>query len=92
MKGLYKGKYIIAVYDKNGILIEVACSPKELRYYANYKVCRSTLSRISRGLVTNNRVHLIDVTEKHDDIFSEEDEAFIDFMKNSNKNKVSTGK
>lgn len=79
MKGLYKGKYLIAVYDKDDYLIEVACLPREL-----IKKCVSKyISRVAKGTIKSNHIYLIDCTEKHDDIFAEEDKLFLNFVKNN---------
>lgn len=79
MKGLYKGRYIIAIYDKNDYLIDVVCSPKELRDYKNKNSAKSAISHtLRRG---SSSIHFIDVIEKQDDIFIEEDKLFIDFVK-----------
>lgn len=82
MKGLYKGRYLIAIYDENDNLIDVGCNPKELlTYKSKYSYSAINLA-LRRG---NNRMYLIDVTEKHEDIFAEEDEIFLDFVKETNK-------
>lgn len=87
MNGLYKGKYIIAIYDKDDRFIDVACLPSELITYANKSAAKSLISRICNGWVTSNKIYLIDVTEKQEDIFEEEDELFLDFVKKSKKEK-----
>lgn len=79
---LYKGRYLIAVYDKDDYLIDVACSVKELK---NISKKRSVYSSISRNIHHKSPVHkyhLIDCLEKHNDIFAEEDEIFLksDFL------------
>ena len=79
MKGLYKGRYIIAIYDKNDYLIEVACSPKELTRYSDENSARSNISKVLNGR-SSKSIHLIDVMEKQDDIFAEEDEIFLDYV------------
>ena len=83
MKGLYKGKYLIAVYDKEGYLVDVACKPSEIRYIKGN--LKSFLSRLASGKITSKRFVLIDVTEKHDDVFAEEDKLFLDFIKETRK-------
>ena len=85
MKGLYKGKYIIAVYDKNDYLIDVACLPSQLNCFENKEVAMAHISHIAAGRRTSNYIHLIDVTEKHDDIFAEEDQLFLEYVKKTTK-------
>lgn len=81
MKGLYKGRYIIAIYDKNDYLIDVVFSPKEMTGYSNANSARSFLSHILKGQCVGMHIHLIDIMEKQDDIFAEEDRIFLDFVK-----------
>ena len=70
MRGLYKGKYLIAIYDKNDFLVEVGCFPSELRItFKNTRTANSVISKIFKGERGCERVHFIDVTEIHDDIF-----------------------
>lgn len=85
MKGLYKGKYIIAVYDKDGFLIDVACSPSQLNCFKNKKTARVYISHIAAGY-TSNYIYLIDVTEKNNDVFAEEDQMFLKHIKDTCKN------
>ena len=83
MKGLYKGKYIIAIYDENDDLIEVACKPEELKFFKNKRYLLPSLNRYLRTNTSpkHTKLYFIDCTEKHDDIFAEEDEIFLDFVK-----------
>lgn len=74
---LYKNRYLIAIYDKNDNLIDVACNPAEL---SGYKHPQSMISRIYHGKVNTNKIYLIDCLEEHNDIFSEEDKLFLDFV------------
>jgi hypothetical protein len=82
MKGLYKGKYLIAIYDENDNLIDVGCNPKELLTFSSENPYSLFMRALKRR---KNRVYLIDVTEKQEDIFAEEDEVFLDFVKETHK-------
>lgn len=67
--GLYNGKYLIAIYDKNDRPICVGGRVTDL-----------TMKYIARKLkhpTSNYTIHLIDCFEKHNDIFAEEDEIFL---------------
>lgn len=88
MKGLYKGKYLIAIYDKEDRLIDVACNINELTHYKNSKTAWSVIGHVQRGSVKSAGIHLIDVTEKHNDIFSEEDELFLKWFNKERKPKL----
>ena len=85
MKGLYKGKYLIAVYDKNDYLLEVACSPSELTCF---KGAAEYLCKIANGQAISSRIFLIDVTEKHNDIFAEEDKIFLEYINKTRKKTI----
>ena len=84
MKGLYKGKYLIAIYDDNDFLVDVVSSPKELKGYKNENAAKSYIAHVFNGRECKN-IHFIDVTEKHNDIFAEEDELFLQDFKQNNK-------
>lgn len=81
MKGLYREKYLIAVYDKNDYLIDVACLPNELTCFKNQRRAIEYMSKIVNGHRRSSRFFLIDVTEKHNDIFAEEDQLFLEYVK-----------
>ena len=73
---LYKGRYLIALYDKNDMLVDVGINPYDLKctkaphtLYEN--ICRGRYSLFGYTL------HFIDCLEIHDDIFKEEDELFL---------------
>lgn len=83
MKGLYKGKYLIAVYSKNGFLVDVACSPSELTCFGDKQAACNYISKIANGYAKSSRVFLIDVTEKYDDVFAEEDRIFLEFIEST---------
>ena len=76
---LYKGKYLIAVYDKDDNFVECATSVVELKvistntYYEQATRQDITKHKFRKGY----KVFLIDCLEKHDDIFAEEDEIFL---------------
>lgn len=83
MEGLYKGKYLIAMYDKQDNSIDVGCNPSELNtIFKTKNAANSHFSHVWAGRRVDHRVHLIDVTEIHDDIFAEEDEIFLQFLNN----------
>lgn len=87
MKGLYKGKYLIAVYDDEGYLLDVACSPSELSCFGDRdkNIIMSYISHIANGSTISRKIFLIDVTEKYNDIFAEEDKLFLDFVNETRK-------
>lgn len=75
---LYKGRYLIALYDKDDMLVDVGISPFDLltcsvRPHSLYK----NVSR-GRNSIFGYTIHLIDCLEEHDDIFAEEDKIFLD--------------
>lgn len=86
MNGLYRGNYIVAVYDDNNDLIDVGCYPSELNtIWKNGSSANSYISRVFNGKIKDKRIHFIDVTKRQDDIFAEEDELFLEYvMKNRN--------
>lgn len=84
MKGLYKGKYLIAIYDKDDYLLDVVTTPEDFRF-GNKDTLRSELSRKLKNIDTNKKIHLIDCTEKHSDIFAEEDKIFLKYVKQTRK-------
>lgn len=87
MKKLYKNRYLIAIYDNNDNLIEVAENPRELLFLKNrpepYAFIKNFLDK--RKNPTTFTIHLIDVYEKHNDIFVEEDKIFLNIVKKSIK-------
>lgn len=78
MSNLYKGRYLIAVYDEEDNFIDCATSVVGLKNLHK----KSVYSQISRGKfwgVRNKmKTILIDCLEKHDDIFAEEDKIFLE--------------
>lgn len=78
----YKGKYLIAIYDENDMLIDVGCNANEITKY-KIKSLHEMLARQSNGKSIHKKLFLIDITEKHDDIFSFEDELFLKTFPNS---------
>lgn len=81
MNGLYKGKYLIVVCDKDDYIKDVACSPRELvKNYKSKNVANGAVSHAFNNPKNNTRMYFIDCTEKHDDIFAEEDEKFLQFI------------
>lgn len=83
METLYKGKYLIAVYDKDDNFIDCATNIVELKvfkpqtYYGQATRKDITKHKFRKGY----KVFLIDCLEKHYDIFAEEDEIFLNEQK-----------
>lgn len=75
---LYKGRYLIALYDKDDMLVDVGinavelltCSARPHTFYENVAKGRNSIFGYT--------IHLIDCLEQHDDIFAEEDKIFLD--------------
>ncbi len=88
MKGLYKGKYLIAVYDKSGYLIDVACFPTELTCFKNKRQGCNYISQIAGGHRVSDKIFLIDVTEKHNDVFDKEDKLFLEYIEGTRKKTI----
>lgn len=87
MKGLYLGRYLIAIYDHNDNLVDVVDSPSGLKMFKNEGHARSYVSRVFHGRIKHSQIHFIDVLEKNEDIFKEEDEIFIKQYKTKETNK-----
>ena len=85
MKGLYKGKYIIALYDEDDYLKDVGAMTSELCCFENYNYMHSHICHCFAGRRTDKRLYFIDVTKKYNDIFAEEDEIFLQFIKDNYK-------
>ena len=85
MKGLYKGKYLIAVYDKSGYLLDVACSPSELTCFKSQRIAIEYINQIANGHRVSDRIFLIDVTEKQHDVFAAEDQLFLEHIEITRK-------
>lgn len=85
MGNLYKNKYIIAVYDRSDEeLLGVFDNPKDMESLLQTKWANTIISRYISAFNTfpiikcNNYVfHFIDVYEKHNDCFADEDKAFL---------------
>lgn len=80
MLRLYKGRYLIAVYDQFDRFVDCATSIKGLKMFKP----SSAYSQISREQFFSMRkykIYLIDCLEKHDDVFAEEDEIFLNELK-----------
>ena len=76
MKQLYKGRYLIVIYYSNGEIKDVWTSvPKEKQSY---------ISNVFNGRFKDTNIDFIDVFEKHNDCFAEEDKLFIKFLKEQN--------
>ena len=84
MKGLYKGKYLIAVYDEEDILIDVANELKQSLKYNSYYLSRLANNKISNAN-SKYKVRVLDAITIHDDIFAEEDRLFLEFIKEEYK-------
>ena len=85
---LYKGRYLIAIYDKDDFLIDVVSTVKELKN-SNLETFASILSRATRGKrQTPAKYFLIDCLEEHDDCFQEEDKKFLEFSKKKSRKEI----
>lgn len=84
---LYKDRYLIALYDKNDYLIDVGVEPKELNIFRSR--VSSFYEQVSRGdkRYRGCKMFFIDCKEKHEDVFKEEDELFLQEIENSKKGK-----
>lgn len=83
MQKLYKGRYLIALYDDNDNLIDVGCVPSELNFYKERP--NSFYEQLCRGDIKLHgcNVYLIDCLKKQQDIFAEEDKIFLESIKPS---------
>ncbi|MBQ8443762.1 MAG: hypothetical protein IJX25_00200 [Clostridia bacterium] len=78
MEKLFKGKYIIVVYDSEGYIKEVADKPSDIKSYPKNTI-QSMCSHILQGH-NYKYVKLVDVTEQHNDAFKDADEDFMKFL------------
>lgn len=92
MKGLYRGKYLIVYYDKDGypsIIEDSAQGFYEACRKISKKITRasvdSLLSRIATGKRNLKRIKLIEADTVINDCFKEADEDFIKMYKEMNK-------
>lgn len=86
IKGLYKGRYLIAIYDKWDYPVIIADNPKQLiNFYKNKNSAASSMAHIMNGREKLN-VYFIDVLENHSDIFRLEDYLFIKNFENLREN------
>ena len=74
---LYRGRYLIALYDKNDMLVGVGTNPFDLSYVINPLTLYGNMCR-ERYSLFGYTIHLIDCLEIHEDIFKEEDELFLE--------------
>lgn len=72
MEQLYKGRYLIVLYRRNGEIKDVLTSVSDNR--ASY------ISKVFNGHLKDDNVEFIDVFEKHNDCFAEEDKIFLDYL------------
>lgn len=79
MRGLYKGKYLIAICDRHGDIVDVGLSIPEIaaRGHRDALYAAFSKSRIDRN---KYKYVLVDCLEEHDDIFAEEDKLFLEFV------------
>ena len=87
MDNFYKGKYLIAIYDKEDNLLDVGWNIRDLNK-KNYSFCalnKEVKRRRKRMKPQRYVLHLIDVTEKHNDIFREEDREFLKFWQRTKR-------
>lgn len=90
MKGLYKGKYLIVLYGKDGLPSIVAASRVEfIDMYTKYTGAKSKhaaeamLHRVLNGLYKKNKICLVEADTITHDCFEEEDKDFINFVENT---------
>lgn len=88
MQKLYRGKYLIAIYDSNDELVEVAGDPRELKMFKNEKTARSVISRAFTHRQCPKKIFFIDVFDTEDDVFAEEDKEFLTLMGLHHNNKI----
>lgn len=80
---LYKNKYLIAYYDSNDLPLFVSGDINEFyQFYKQFsktskKILEQYLSAILACRVKSKYIKFINVYEKHNDIFTYEDEVFI---------------
>lgn len=74
---LYKGRYLIALYDENDVLVDVGINPFDLNCVIRPHTLYENIER-GRYRLFGYTIHLIDCLEIHDDIFAEEDKIFLD--------------
>ena len=77
MKNLYKGRYMIAVYDEEDYLIDVGFNVNELLTCKNPSTFRRNLNRHLNGKRTKHKIYLIDLLENYEDCFCLEDKVFL---------------
>ena len=87
MRGLYKEKYLIAIYDNKDNIINVGGIPRDIYNDCDSQEYNSLYIRIKRILEQKyekqnkgTKVFLIDCFEEHEDIFNYEDKEFLKFM------------
>jgi hypothetical protein len=74
---LYKGRYLIALYDENDMLVDVGINPFDLNCAIRPHTLYENMCR-ERYSFFGYTIHLIDCLEIHEDIFKEEDELFLE--------------
>lgn len=96
MGNLFKGRYIIAVYDANDDedLLGVFDNPNDMKEFLQTEYADTVISRYIKTFGTfpiircNKYIfYFIDVIEKHNDVFTFEDKEFLKCYKNSRTNK-----
>ncbi len=95
---LYKGRYLICVYSKYEILLDVFENAKEVQEFLNSRGAHyslngvySKLNHILKGKCNSSLIKFVDVFETHDDVFKEEDELFLKYL-NQRETKTLTQK
>jgi hypothetical protein len=91
VSGLYKGKYLIAVYDREGeTLFGVFDNFDDIKSFG-LKSLKTSISRYQAiyGFIPNIimgkfQYVFIDIFEKNNDCFKEEDKNFVDFIIETN--------
>lgn len=91
MYGLYKGKYLIVLYDKDEFPIIVASNRREFRKaykrYTGKPINRSTLDSVlyyaARESGRYSNIRLVEADTVTHDCFEDADKDFIDFVKST---------
>lgn len=83
-RDLYRGRYLLAVYDQDDRLLGVETKLQGLQKYynvnGNYNVAFDWCMKHQKI-----KLVLIDCLESHDDCFKEEDKKFLEFVESHHK-------
>lgn len=83
-RDLYRGRYLLAVYDQDDRLLGVETEVQGLQKYynvnGNYNIAISWCMKHQK-----KKLVLIDCLERHNDCFKEEDKKFLEFVESHHK-------